>query len=182
MNRLHTNRQQLQRTILSEMNIDCWIGSQKKTEVIQLLDIYPQENNNINNKLKNIFPQELEINCTGKSSPLIESTVETPPIKPIIKKSKNDKLKNQQMADTDLIPSFQLEAIYYNHWVLVVDVSYLDNDEVRQLWDSMCQKLASKVETQKFPVATKINIPTIAPQAMNTLKLANIVLTAFIID
>ncbi len=44
----------------------------------------------------------------------------------------------------------------------------------------MCQKLATKVEKQKFPFATEINIATLAPKAMNTLKLANTVLTAFI--
>lgn len=177
MNSLHIVKQQLQRTILSEMNIDWWIGNQQKT--IQFNDINIEENQSVDNKLA------LEINFTKKTTPEIPS-IKTVTKKPISQKTENPpKLKetkkeeNPKTETEQLIEPFQLEAIYYNHWVLVVDKKYLDNQEIQQLWNTMCQKLATKVEKQKFPFATEINIPTLAPKAMNTLKLANTVLISF---
>lgn len=118
--------------------------------------------------------ENTHINQPVLLEPLVSKSMDNETINPLVME---EVIKDGQVA----IRPFELQAISYEGWVLLIDIEFLQEDnQQEQLWKNIYQALRQPVETLKFPIVTDTQMIAMSTEPMDTVELANATLAGFI--
>lgn len=194
---MNIERQVLQRQILSQIGVDCWIrrdsgdfdvfninevSIKKELNFTNIRDIKEDTLNHDLNKFKGESISESEAINPNISISLNQVNIHKKPDN--IPKDLNEVECNdlkEKLNNSNKIEPFQLQAIHYNNWLLMVDSHELNKNELQvELWHNICRVLNHKVEMLNFPLITDSHIIVMSSEPMDTVELANATLAGFI--
>ncbi len=185
----HVEQSNLEKNILEE---SITLNHTNNFQQIQVSDQLRQATSSENTPTQHTVP--VSINISSQPTLLADSDISEATINqldsPDNNVSKSDNINQlesiDQLVNTDPIDNhekirhFHIQAIHHAHWVLLVDIEVLNQNEAcHKLWHNICQAVNGKVDNLTFPLITNHNL-LVSTEPMDTVQLANASLAGFI--